>query len=363
MACARYLRAWLGAWLRACACLSRSCSLGIGVSMPAIRRAPCARPSGSPGRLGAGARAGAGAGARVRVRVRVKIRVRAQPRLWPEPRPRVPRLTGSRRHAYTSGGVGVPPAYSVCMRAHLLRCAHNDCAVVGAERLGEVLHDRDVLVRRARRRVHQQVVELTPLDVGQELLDQAVLTRAAPDDGAVLVGQHEADGHDAELDVVVVRAQSLLRDVHGRPARGALVDGLAGEAEHVWYARATDVDVEQADAQALAREREGELRRHRALAHAALAREHQHLVLDVLEPLADSRDVGILLTALTRSTLLLVGAAVAAALLACALRCRPDALLVGLGGVDRRHPADALLARCRGAVSRGGTVTGDTKPT
>ena len=97
---------------------------------------------------------------------------------------------------------------------------------------------------------------------------------------------------------------------------------------------ATDVYVEQPDAQALAREREGELRRHRALAHAALAREDQHLVLDVLEPLADRRDVGILLPALTRSTLLLVGAAVAATLLACALRCRPDALLVGLGGVD-----------------------------
>ena len=118
----------------------------------------------------------------------------------------------------------------MCVCTRLLWRAHDDCSIVGAERLGEVLHDGDVLVRRARRRVHQQIVELAPLDVGQELLDQPVLTRPAPDDGAVLVGQHEADGHDAELDVVVVRAQSLLRHVHGRPARRALVDGLASEA-------------------------------------------------------------------------------------------------------------------------------------
>ena len=65
--------------------------------------------------------------------------------------------------------------------------------------------------------INDEEVELAPVRVLEELLDEAVLAHATPDDGVVAVGKHEADGHDAE---VVVH-------VHRLPPQVTLVDLLA----------------------------------------------------------------------------------------------------------------------------------------
>lgn len=49
------------------------------------------------------------------------------------------------------------------------------------------LHDADVLIRCARGRVDDEVVERTPLDVGEELPNETVFTRPTPNDSIVLV--------------------------------------------------------------------------------------------------------------------------------------------------------------------------------
>mmetsp|Transcript_32810 Transcript_32810/g.83279 ORF Transcript_32810/g.83279 Transcript_32810/m.83279 type:complete len:385 (-) Transcript_32810:114-1268(-) len=151
---------------------------------------------------------------------------------------------------------------------HLLRGGDDDGAVRLRAR-AQALRDGDVLVGGAGRCVHHQVVQLAPVHVLEELLDQPVLARSAPDDRLVRVGQHEADGHDGQV----------VLHVHGRPAHSALVHLLPLQPQHLGYTGPADVDVEQAHLLALRCERKRELRRERRLAHPALARQHQDLVL------------------------------------------------------------------------------------
>lgn len=63
----------------------------------------------------------------------------------------------------------------------------------------EVLSEGDVLVRCARGRVHNQVVQRPPVHVLQKLLDEPVFPRAPPHHGVVLVGEHEANGHHSQV--------------------------------------------------------------------------------------------------------------------------------------------------------------------
>ena len=82
--------------------------------------------------------------------------------------------------------------------------------------LGQQLAERDRDVAGARRHVHDQVVELAPVDVGEELLERAVEHRSAPDDGGVGVGE-EPDRHHLQL--VVDRRHDHLVDHHRLAAR------------------------------------------------------------------------------------------------------------------------------------------------
>ena len=70
------------------------------------------------------------------------------------------------------------------------------CGVVTIRilRLRQQLGERHRDVAGAGRQVEQQVVELAPVDVLEELLDRLVEHRAAPDDGGVLLDE-EADRH------------------------------------------------------------------------------------------------------------------------------------------------------------------------
>jgi hypothetical protein len=208
---------------------------------------------------------------------------------------------------------------------HFLRRGDDERA--GDAGVLQVLHDGEVLVGRPGRRVHDEEIHRPPLRVLQELFDQSVFPRPAPDDGVVRVGEQKADGHHRQV----------LRDVHGLPPAVALMHVLAFLVEHDRRAGAADVDVQQAHILAgVRREPVRQLRGERALPDAALAGKHQNLVLHVPQTLGDRDDVGV--DALGRGRArLLVGA--------------PGAR----GGSTRRFGvrAGTRLVRVRGDVGRG----------
>lgn len=122
------------------------------------------------------------------------------------------------------------------------------------EELGvrQQLRDGDCDVAGAGRQVEEEDVEVTPEDVGEELLQGAVEHRAPPHDGLV-AGDEHADAHH-------FHPVGDLRDDH-------LVDAgrLTGEAEHRGDGEPVDVGVDETDAQALLRKCRGEVRCHRGL--------------------------------------------------------------------------------------------------
>ena len=121
----------------------------------------------------------------------------------------------------------------------------------------------------AGRQVDDQVVQVLPVGLAQQLLQRLGGHRAAPDHGFVL-GHQEADRHD--LHAVV------LHRLHGL-AVGRF--GPALDAHHHRLARAVDVGVEQAHRRALGGQRQRQVHGHGALAHAALAGGHRDDVLDL----------------------------------------------------------------------------------
>ncbi len=130
---------------------------------------------------------------------------------------------------------------------------------------GQQLAERDRDVAGPRRHVHDEHVDLAPVDVGEELLERAVEHRPAPHHRLVAALEEEADRH--QLQVVLHRRHDQL--VHR--------DRSLPDAEHVRDRVPVDVRVEHADAVAELRERDREVRGERRLADAALAagdREH-----------------------------------------------------------------------------------------
>ena len=105
-----------------------------------------------------------------------------------------------------------------------------------------------------------EVVEVLPVGLRQQLLQRLRDHRAAPHHRLVDVDQQADRAH---LQAVVLHRLHRLA-VHGLR--------LAGDAEHGRLARAVDVGVEHADPRALGGERQRQVGRHRALADAALAR-------------------------------------------------------------------------------------------
>ena len=130
-----------------------------------------------------------------------------------------------------------------------------------------LLRERQLDVAGAGRHVDDEVVDLAPVRVLQQLLERLRDHRAAPDHRRVLV-DHEADRHRLHA----VRLHRLER---------LAVVGLraAGDAEHRRLRRPVDVGVEDADGGAFRRQREREVHRGGGLAHAALAARHGDDVL------------------------------------------------------------------------------------
>ena len=104
------------------------------------------------------------------------------------------------------------------------------------ERLGarEELAERHRDVARPRRHVHEEGVQLPPVDVGEELLERLVEHRPAPHDRRVLL-EEEADRHELEV------------AANGRHDHLVHCDRLLVDAEHVGDRVAVDVCVEHAD--------------------------------------------------------------------------------------------------------------------
>ena len=90
-----------------------------------------------------------------------------------------------------------------------------------------------MLVRSAGRRVHDQIIHFAPLDIFQELLDQSVLLRPAPDDSVVTVGQHELNAHHAQV----------VAHPHRLPSGVGNVNRFGLDSHHLRYARPTNIRV------------------------------------------------------------------------------------------------------------------------
>jgi hypothetical protein len=137
-----------------------------------------------------------------------------------------------------------------------------------------------------RRRVDDQVVELSPPDVTEELLDHGVLLRSSPYHALIPRLEQEADGHD--------RQALLSICIHWYPTIGGLQDLLTVQSQHTGYRGTCEINVENSDLGKSGRggrrggrrwhsglgDREGQLSRHGALAYTSLARQDNDDILD-----------------------------------------------------------------------------------
>jgi hypothetical protein len=143
-------------------------------------------------------------------------------------------------------------------QGNVLRCGDDD----GAGN-GNTLRQCELDVTRARGHVDDQVVEVTPIGIPEQLRQCLSHHRAAPDHGLLGIDQ-KTDGHGHQA----MRRQRLdaFAVGRGRPlAREAQHDGLAGP---------VDVGVEDADPGALVRPGKRQVCGDCGLADAALARCH-----------------------------------------------------------------------------------------
>ena len=115
----------------------------------------------------------------------------------------------------------------------------------------------------ARGHVDEEVVDRTPADVLEELLDGPVQDEAAPHDGGVLVGQ---EPHGDDLQKAPADGELEGDDLLG------LGPQLALHAEQPGHREAPDVGVEEADGEAPAGQGHGQVDGDRGLAHPTLAR-------------------------------------------------------------------------------------------
>ena len=194
---------------------------------------------------------------------------------WPPPSPKIVKRSPS--------GVVKPDMFSITpssSRSNLAAISAPrratdwaaGCGVVTIDELGlrQQLGERHRDVAGPGRQVEQQVLQLAPGDVLEELLDRLVEHRAAPDDGRVLLDE-EADRHHLDAAGRVQRQDLAL----------AVDLGFAVDAEHARDRVAVDVAVEGAGRVAFGGQRRGQVGGHRRLADAALAGGDADHVLDL----------------------------------------------------------------------------------
>ena len=131
-------------------------------------------------------------------------------------------------------------------------------------RHGHALAQGELDVTGARRHVDDQIIQLFPVGLAQELLQRLGGHRAAPDHGLVLIDQ-KTDRHD--LHAVVFHRLHGLAIFAFRSTFDAHHHGLAG---------AVDVGIEQTDLGTLGSQRQRQINGGGAFAHTAFARGHSH---------------------------------------------------------------------------------------
>ena len=155
-------------------------------------------------------------------------------------------------------------AFGHILQGDVLRCRHDDHAGQWDQ-----LRQAQRRVTRARRQVNHQVIEVTPVEILQKLLDSAVDHRSAPDDRLAFI--QEKANRD-QLDAVA----------HDRLDRAIATGdlGLFLDAHHQRHVRPVDVGVQQTDACARLRQGHGQVDAGGALADAAFARGDGDHILD-----------------------------------------------------------------------------------
>jgi hypothetical protein len=132
-----------------------------------------------------------------------------------------------------------------------------------------LLRQRQLDVAGARRHVDDQVIEIAPVGLAEQLVERLGHHRTAPDHRRLDI-DHEADRH--RLQAVGLQRLHALAVVRLRL--------LAGQAQHLRLRRAIDVGIQNTDTGAFLGQRQGQIDRRRALADAALAGGHGNDVLD-----------------------------------------------------------------------------------
>jgi len=117
----------------------------------------------------------------------------------------------------------------------------------------------DGVVTGARREIHDQIIELAPIDASQKLLNHAVQHGSAPDQRFV-AGIQKTHGHDAQS-VLFERLDALADSVR-----------LGANAHHQRHIGTVDIGVQEADLMAEARKRNREIHRYCGFSDAAFAR-------------------------------------------------------------------------------------------
>ena len=170
-------------------------------------------------------------------------------------------------HVDTLAGVG---------EGNALRSAHNH-----GSRDGEGLEQSEMDVAGARRRVEDEIVEVAPVGVGDELLQGIGCHTASPQRCGV--GIHE-ESDAQELHSIFLYRLDELAAVHRHGIRTLVLN-----VKHLWHRRTEDVGVEQSHLVAQTGERDGEVCRHGALAHSALSGAYGDDVFHLREQLAHFR--------------------------------------------------------------------------
>src|SRR4029450_924985 len=125
-------------------------------------------------------------------------------------------------------------------------------------RAGHQLRYRNRDVTGARGQVEEQYVQVTPVDVGEELFERTVQHWSPPAPRPVAAGEHADRDHP---DSVCHRWHDHVLDLGGQP----------GDPEHPWYGVPVDVRVHDADRETGCGNRGGQVHRYRGLANPALA--------------------------------------------------------------------------------------------
>ena len=153
-------------------------------------------------------------------------------------------------------------------QGHVLWRGHDDHPVD----VRQGLRHRQRLVGRARWEIDDEVIEVAPLHVANELLNRPEFDGAAPHHGGVVVIKQESHRDDLHAEVALGGMDAPFFDVEASTVK-------SHHFGHVWTG---DVDVEDAHLVPLLSQGEGQSGGDGGLPNAAFPREHHDLVFDAL---------------------------------------------------------------------------------